>query len=57
MAKFKKELKPYWKATATLRFTAKKPLPVSLVKRIVIARIEENQAKKRTKDSKNRNAK
>jgi uncharacterized protein YdhG (YjbR/CyaY superfamily) len=57
MAMFKKELKPYWKATATLRFTAEKPLPVSLVKKIVKARIGENEVKKRIKDSKKRSMK
>lgn len=51
LAMFKKELKPYWKATATLHFTAEKPLPVSLVERIVKARIEENEARKRIKTS------
>jgi uncharacterized protein YdhG (YjbR/CyaY superfamily) len=48
---FEKELKPYRKATATLHFTAEKPLPVSLVKKIVKARIEENEMKKRIKNS------
>ena len=57
MGMFKKELKPYRKATATLHFTVEKPLPVSLVKKIVKARIEENEAKKRIKDSKKRSAK
>jgi len=52
MGMFKKELKPYWKATATLHFTPEKPLPVSLVKKIVKARIEENEAKKTIKNSK-----
>ena len=51
MGVFKKELKPYWKATATLHFTAEKPLPVSLVKRIVKARVKENEARKRSKHS------
>ncbi len=50
MGMFKKELKPYWKATATLHFTAEKPLPVSLVQRIVKARVKENEAKKRIKN-------
>ena len=51
MAMFKKELKPFRKATATLHFTPEKPLPVSLVKKIVKARIEENEAKKGIKKS------
>jgi uncharacterized protein YdhG (YjbR/CyaY superfamily) len=52
MGMFKKELKPFWKATATLHFTPEKPLPVSLVKKIVKARMKENEVKKK-KPSKN----
>ena len=52
MRMFRKELQPYLKATATLHFTPEKPLPVSLVKNIVKARIAENEAKKK-KPSKN----
>lgn len=44
---FKKELEPYDKATATIRFSSDKPLPVALVKRLVRARLEENEAKKK----------
>ncbi len=44
MGMFKKELKPYWKATATLHFTPENPLPVSLVRRIVKARVKENES-------------
>jgi uncharacterized protein YdhG (YjbR/CyaY superfamily) len=57
MGMFKKELKPYRKATATLHFTAEKPLPVSLVKKIVKARVEENEAKNRSKNSNRRSVK
>jgi uncharacterized protein YdhG (YjbR/CyaY superfamily) len=46
MDMFKEELKPYFKATATIHFTPDKPLPVTLVKKIVKARIEENEEKK-----------
>ena len=49
MGMFKKELKPYLRATATLHFTAEKPLPVSLVKKIVKARVKENEARKKSK--------
>ena len=38
------ELKPYFSGKGTLRFTADKPLPAALVKKIVKARIEENAA-------------
>jgi len=47
MDMFKEELKPYDKATATIRFSTDKPLPVLLVKNIVKARIKENEAKVR----------
>ena len=49
MGEFRKELKPFRAATATLHFTPEKPLPLSLVKKIVKARIKENEAKKRAK--------
>ena len=39
------ELKPYDTAKATIRFPAGKPLPAALVKRLVKARIEENEAR------------
>jgi uncharacterized protein YdhG (YjbR/CyaY superfamily) len=41
------ELKPYFSGKGTLRFTADKPLPTALVKKIVKARIEENAARGR----------
>jgi uncharacterized protein YdhG (YjbR/CyaY superfamily) len=41
------ELKPYFSGKGTLRFTADKPLPAALVKKIVKARIEENAARGR----------
>jgi uncharacterized protein YdhG (YjbR/CyaY superfamily) len=51
MSLFKDELKSYDTATATIRFSADKPLPESLVKKIVKARIEENEAKKKSYQS------
>lgn len=36
------ELKPYFSGKGTLRFTADKPIPAALVKKIVKTRIEEN---------------
>ena len=42
---FKEEIRPYDTATATIRFTTDKPLPVSLVKKLVKARIKENEVK------------
>lgn len=43
MKKLKAELTPYDTATATIRFTPYKPLPSALVKKIVRARIAENE--------------
>ena len=40
-------LKPYFWGKGTLRFTADKPIPAALVKRIVKTRIEENTALRR----------
>ena len=41
-----KELKPYFSGKGTLRFTAEKPIPAALVKKIVKARLEENAARR-----------
>jgi uncharacterized protein YdhG (YjbR/CyaY superfamily) len=41
------ELRPYFSGKGTLRFTADKPIPAPLVKRIVKTRIEENTATRR----------
>jgi len=54
MGMFKKELKPYLRATATLHFTPEKPLSLVLVKKIIRARVEENEERKATKASKKR---
>ena len=40
---FKNELAPFRTSTTTLHFSAEKPLPASLVTRIVRARVEENE--------------
>ncbi|MGZ7069039.1 MAG: iron chaperone [Methanobacterium sp.] len=40
---FKSELKGYYTSGATIRFTALKPLPEALVKKIVKKRMEENE--------------
>jgi uncharacterized protein YdhG (YjbR/CyaY superfamily) len=44
MQAFQKELEPYDTATATIRFSPEKPLPAALVRKLVKARIEENEA-------------
>jgi uncharacterized protein YdhG (YjbR/CyaY superfamily) len=41
------ELKPYFSGKGTPRFTVDKPIPAALVKRIVKARIEENEGIRR----------
>jgi len=41
------ELKPYFSGKGTLRFTADKPIPAALVRKIVKTRIEENAAERR----------
>jgi uncharacterized protein YdhG (YjbR/CyaY superfamily) len=41
------ELKPYISGKGTLRFTADKPIPAAVVKKIVRKRIEENDARRR----------
>jgi uncharacterized protein YdhG (YjbR/CyaY superfamily) len=42
---FSSELKPYKTSGTTIHFSVKKPLPAPLVKKIVKARIEENEAR------------
>lgn len=49
--KHEDELKSYLTSKGTVRFTADKPLPASLVKKIVRARIKENQTRAQTKVS------
>jgi len=41
------ELKPYFSGKGTLRFTADRPIPAALVKKIIKTRIEENAAARR----------
>jgi uncharacterized protein YdhG (YjbR/CyaY superfamily) len=44
---FKEELKGYETSKGTIRFQAAKPLPVTLVRKLVKARIAENAARQR----------
>lgn len=47
--KFQKELKGFEVSKGTIKFTPEKPLPVTLVKNLVKARIAENEARTKTK--------
>jgi uncharacterized protein YdhG (YjbR/CyaY superfamily) len=45
MEMFSSELKPYDTSGTTIHFSAKNPLPASLIKKIIKTRIEENEAR------------
>jgi len=49
IAKMENELKPYRTAKGTIQFTVDRPLPASLVKKIVRARIKENMEREKVK--------
>ena len=46
---YSRELKPYDTSGTTIHFSAENPLPAALVKRIVKARIEENELRAKHK--------
>jgi uncharacterized protein YdhG (YjbR/CyaY superfamily) len=46
LAAFKKELASYETSKGTIRFTVDKPLPAALVRKLVKARIAQNEAKR-----------
>jgi uncharacterized protein YdhG (YjbR/CyaY superfamily) len=45
MDAYQEELKPYETSKGTIRFPANKPLPATLVKKLVRARIKENETR------------
>jgi uncharacterized protein YdhG (YjbR/CyaY superfamily) len=45
MAKFVDDIAPYKTSTGTLQFDPAKPLPKALIKKLVKARVKENEAK------------
>jgi uncharacterized protein YdhG (YjbR/CyaY superfamily) len=47
MAAFKNELKDFSTSKGTIRFPVDQPLPAALVKKLVKARVAENELKKR----------
>ena len=47
--KFQKELKGFEVSKGTIRFTTEKPLPTTLVKKLIKARIVENNARTKAK--------
>jgi len=47
--KFGSRLKPYAVSGATIRFTVENPIPVSLVKEMVRARMKENESRAKQK--------
>ena len=48
----KKELERYDTSKGTIRFAAGKPLPATLIKKLVKARIQENEARSKQKEKK-----
>jgi uncharacterized protein YdhG (YjbR/CyaY superfamily) len=48
---FAKQLKDFEQSAGTIRFTPEKPLPAALVKRIVRARVAENEARAKRRKS------
>ena len=49
MEAHRQELGPHWTTAGTLQFTVENPLPAALVKKIVKARIAENEARLKEK--------
>jgi len=50
--KFKDELRSYKNSTGTIRFPLNKPIPVTLIKKLVLLRMKENQEMKEKKSVK-----
>jgi uncharacterized protein YdhG (YjbR/CyaY superfamily) len=45
---FKDELKPFWTSKGTIRFAVDKPFPAGLLKRLVKARLAQNELRKKS---------
>ncbi len=52
LSTFSSELKPFEVSGTTIHFSAENPLPATLVKRIVKARVKENELRARNKQKK-----
>jgi len=51
---YRRELEGFETSKGTIRFTPDKPLPAALVRKIVRARLKENEARQKTRQSKKR---
>ena len=51
MKQFKKELEPYYTKGVTIHFPIDKPMPASLVKKLVLAKAKENKARLKSKNT------
>jgi uncharacterized protein YdhG (YjbR/CyaY superfamily) len=47
---FQRELASYETSKGTIRFTPERPIPAALVRKLVKARIEENEARARSRE-------
>jgi uncharacterized protein YdhG (YjbR/CyaY superfamily) len=56
MVAHRRELQGYETSKGTIRFAADQPLPATLVRKLVRARLEENEARKTKPSKKRRNA-
>src|SRR5215213_2282419 len=57
MNKFKEDLKPYDVSKGTIHFPIDKPLPASLIRKMVKAKLKENETKLKSRSAKKRKTK